>query len=133
MAKDRLKEVLHRLEAQEKRIQALEGNLNRTREERGHLIRAVAHLAPAAAVGAGVGGGAGGKSVLERLVTLIPKPDIIVTAGTTWKELGFDDTGLTIFLQTKVRKEFKRDFNLEDAGNTVGDLAKAISAAGGGQ
>lgn len=77
-------------------------------------------------------GGKGGKSILQRLIELIPNPDIVVTESTTWKAIGFNTLALQTFLDTRVRLHFGLAFDTDDAGKTVGDLARAITKASGG-
>jgi hypothetical protein len=70
-----------------------------------------------------------GGSVLERVVGLLGNPGITVTAETTWTQLGFESDGLDVFVRGRVSNAFGVALSGSDAGDTVGDLVKAINRA----
>ena len=80
--------------------------------------------------GAGRARRAFGTSVLERVIALLGNPDIIVTEDTTWEELGYTDNGaLDVFVRRHVSNAFDVSLDVEDAGDTVGDLVASINRA----
>ena len=70
-----------------------------------------------------------GGSVLERVIALIGKSDIIVTEDTTWEDLGYGSDSLDVFVRGKVSNAFDVALSGEDAGGTVGDLVASINQA----
>lgn len=70
-----------------------------------------------------------GSSVLERLIALLGNPGMIVTEQTAWSDLGFESDGLDVFVRGRVANAFNVALSGDDAGDTVGDLVKAINRA----